>query len=83
MDVTTSDLRLWIGALASGVTRCAPSAGRLHRCGVFRYLMSRHGLDSNPASGLILAKIPKNLPVYIRKEDTERILDDVDSETDR
>ena len=35
MDVTTSDLRLWIGALASGGNSCAPYAGRLHRCGRF------------------------------------------------
>ena len=83
MDVTTSDLRLWIGALASGgnsVRTIRRKASSLRA--FFRYLMSRHGLDSNPASGLILAKIPKDLPVYIRKEDTERILDEVDSETD-
>lgn len=77
MEVTTSDLRLWIGSLASGgdsvrtIRRKASSLRSL-----FRYLMRRHGLDSNPASGLILAKIPMDLPVYIRQEDTERILDD-------
>lgn len=76
MDVTVSDLRLWIATLAregcsARTIRRKASALRAF----FRFLMRRHGLASNPASGLTLAKIPKDLPVYIRPEDTARILD--------
>lgn len=76
MDVTTPDLRLWIASLAregcsARTIRRKASALRAF----FRFLMRRHGLASNPASGLTLAKIPKDLPVYIRPEDTARILD--------
>ena len=76
MDITVSDLRLWIASLAregcsARTIRRKASALRAF----FRFLMRRHGLASNPASGLTLAKIPKDLPVYIRPEDTARILD--------
>lgn len=82
MDVTTSDLRLWIASLAREgnsprTIRRKASALRAF----FRFLMRRHGLASNPASGLTLAKIPKDLPVYVRPEDTARILDDSAAET--
>ena len=76
-DVTTSDLRLWVAQLASqgvSVRSIRRKASALRS--FFRFLMKRHGLASNPATGLILAKLPKDLPVYVRPEDTARIIDD-------
>lgn len=75
-DITTSDLRLWIGHLA----RNGASARTIRRKAsslraFFRFLMKRHGLPANPAVGLTVARIPKDLPVYIRPDDTRRILD--------
>ncbi|MCM1355738.1 MAG: tyrosine-type recombinase/integrase [Staphylococcus sp.] len=81
MSVTTSDLRLWIGSLAA--EKCGPRTIRRKASALrsfFRFLMRRHGLASNPASGLTLAKVPKDLPVYIRPEDTARILDEESGE---
>lgn len=76
MDVTTSDLRRWIATLAA--RGCSARTVRRKASSLrafFRFLMRRHGLAANPATGLTLAKIPKDLPVYIRPEDTARILD--------
>ncbi len=82
-DVSTSDLRQWIGSLSRQgnsprTIRRKASALRAF----FRYLMRNHGLTSNPATGLTLAKIPKDLPVYIRTEDTSRIIDGNHNRTD-
>ncbi|MDE6430526.1 MAG: tyrosine-type recombinase/integrase [Duncaniella sp.] len=77
LSVTTSDLRLWIGQLAAaGVTVRTIRRKASSLRAFFRFLMQRHGLPSNPASDLTLAKIPKDLPVYIRPEDTRRILEE-------
>ncbi len=81
LDVTTSDLRQWIGSL--GRQEVTPRTIRRKASSLrsfFRYLMCHHGLKSNPASTLTLAKIPKDLPVYIRPDDTARVLDDTAAE---
>lgn len=81
MDVTTSDLRLWIGTLAAkgiSVRSIRRKASSLRA--FFRFLMKRHGLPANPATGLTLAKLPKDLPVYVRPEDSARIIDEAREE---
>ena len=81
MDVTTSDLRLWIGTLAAegiSVRSIRRKASSLRA--FFRFLMKRHGLPANPATGLTLAKRPKDLPVYVRPEDSARIIDEAREE---
>ncbi len=63
LDVTTSDLRQWIGSL--GREGRSPRTIRRKASSLrsfFRFLMCHHGLKSNPASALTLAKIPKDLP---------------------
>ncbi len=42
----------------------------------YKYLMRRHGLQSNPAAELTTARMPKHLPSFIRPEQTEKILDE-------
>ena len=82
LDVTTSDLRQWIGSL--GREGRSPRTIRRKASSLrsfFRFLMCHHGLKSNPASALTLAKIPKDLPVYIRPDDTARVLDDAPTDT--
>ncbi|MCM1076251.1 MAG: tyrosine-type recombinase/integrase [Bacteroides sp.] len=79
MDVTTSDLRLWVSHLAAGGTTVRTIRRKVSAVRAFyRFLMRCHGLSSNPAAGLTLARLPKSLPVFIRKEDTERLLDEED-----
>lgn len=74
-DVTTSDLRQWIGHLARG--GCTPRTIRRKASALrafFRFLMRNHGLASNPASALTLPRLAKDLPVYIRPNETAELL---------
>ncbi len=78
MDVTQSDVRLWISSLA----RSGNSARTLKRKAsslrtFFRYLMRTHGLSVNPMTGVSLPRPSKTLPVYVRPEETEAILADL------
>jgi len=75
-DVSTSDLRQWIGRLSR--SGCSPRTVRRKTSALrsfFRFLMRNHGLKCNPASALVSVKVPHDLPVFIRPSDTERLLD--------
>ncbi len=76
LSVTTSDLRLWISHLAaSGLSarsiRRKVSALRSY----YRYLCARCGAKSNPAAELRTARPPKELPVYIRPDELNEVID--------
>lgn len=74
-DMTTSDLRLWMGQLAR--SGCSPRSMRRKASALrsfFRFMMRYHGLKANPATGLTLPRVAHDLPVFIRPADTERIL---------
>jgi integrase/recombinase XerC len=83
METTASDLRLWVAQLAKEGD--APRTIR-HKIqslrAFFRYLMRYHGLKSNPAAELSLAKTDKPLPVYVRQSETNAILDSPIDDTD-
>ena len=75
LDITTGDLRQWISHLSAQNS----SQRTIHRKlqavrAFFNYLMRYHGLKSNPAAEITLAKIDKSLPVYIRPTETNSIL---------
>ncbi len=77
MDVTTSDLRTWIAHLsATGVSARSIRRKATSLRTFFRFLMKRHGLRSNPASDLILARPAKTLPTVIAHNQIEKIMDD-------
>lgn len=81
MDVTTNDLRQWIGSLAR--EGCSPRTIRRKASALrafFRYLMRNHGLKANPASALTLSRPAKELPVYIRPNETEELLSESTAE---
>ena len=75
-DVTPSDLRVWLQSLSS--QHLSPRTVRRKVQSLrafFRFMMQRHGLTSNPASELALARTPKPLPVYIPQDETRALLD--------
>lgn len=75
-DVQLGDLRQWVIWLSR--QRCSPATVRRKIQAVrayYRYLMTRHGLKSNPAADLQLAKQSKPLPPYIRPADTAAMID--------
>lgn len=82
---TTSadDLRLWVAALA----KTGHSARTIRRKiqslrSFFSFLMKRYGMTYNPASEIEPAKMPVRLPVIVRPEETEALLDEYFDHTD-
>lgn len=75
-DVTTSDLRAWLSHIA-GENLSPRSIRRKVQSlrAFFKFMMLRHGLTSNPAAELSLARTPKPLPVYIPEAETNSMLD--------
>lgn len=78
MDVTTADLRVWIASLSRQGASAATVRRKVQALrAFFRYLMRYHGLKSNPATMLTLARLPRRLPLYVRPEETEKMLGDL------
>lgn len=76
-SVTPSDIRSWILSLADhGISHRTIRKKLSALSAFFRYLMRHHGLKSNPATEVPLAKTPRTLPVYIRQDEMEDILGD-------
>lgn len=75
LDMTTSDLRQWIASLSRegvsprSIKRKASALGAF-----FKFLMQRHGLKSNPAADLVVAKPKKTLPSVIPQDQTLAVL---------
>lgn len=75
-DVTTSDVRLWTASLAkSGIAPRSIRRKVQSLRSFFRFLMRNGIVASNPASDIILARLPKDLPVYIRQTETMDLID--------
>ncbi len=75
-DVTASDLRAWLASLdhenlSSRTIRRKVQSLRAF----FRFMTTRHGMTSNPAADLALARVSKPLPVYIPEAETNLLLD--------
>lgn len=71
--------RAWLASM--GRRRLHISTIKRRLCAVrsfYKYLQQRGGLDSNPLELLSAPKVPKLLPVWVRKEQMEYLLDDVD-----
>lgn len=82
-DTSTADLRQWIASLSAhaiGPRSIKRKASALRA--FFRFCMRRHGLKSNPADDLLLARSPKSLPSVIKASQTRAILHDAPREDD-
>lgn len=76
LDVTRSDLRLWVAHLASARTSARTIKRKVSSLRAFyRFLLRNGKVKVNPAARLTLPKPSKTLPVYVRQEETESILD--------
>lgn len=76
MDVTVSDLRLYL----SHLSRTGASAATLKRKvqalkSFYKFLMRNHGLKSSPAGALTTPRLPKRLPLNVRPDETAAMLD--------
>lgn len=80
---TLSDVRLWVSHLAR--TRLSQRSIRRKVQSLrafFDFMMRRRGMESNPASELVLARLPKTLPVYIPTDEVNAIIDSPIDEDD-
>lgn len=73
-SVTTADIRAWLSSLASQdkartIRRKAQSLRAF-----FRWLLKRGEISHNPASDIILAKIPKTLPEFVKEQEIEEVV---------
>ena len=76
LDVSDSDLRLWVAHLnARGLGRRTIRRKISALRSYFKYLCVRCGATSNPAAGLRAGRLPKELPVYVRPDELNEIID--------
>lgn len=72
---TTSDMRMWLASLSKrGETPVTVRRKAQSLRAYYRYLLKRGVIGANPASSLILPKIPKRLPDVVKGEDVENLL---------
>lgn len=75
-EIDASDIRQWLSSLASGGE--APASLRRKTQSLrafFKFLCRKKIISSNPADEIILAKLPKPLPDFIRDQDIKRVMD--------
>lgn len=76
LDLTRADLRLWVAHLASSRASARTIKRKVSSLRSFyRFLLRNGKIKANPAARLILPKPSRTLPVYVRQEETESILD--------
>lgn len=74
-DVTTSDIRAWLGTLADNKISATSLRRKTQSLrAFFRWEMQANVIASNPATDIVLAKKPKRLPDYIKETEIEELL---------
>ncbi|MBR5332304.1 MAG: tyrosine-type recombinase/integrase [Muribaculaceae bacterium] len=74
-DVTTNDLRLWVAHLAQNKASQRTIRRKVQSVRAFyRYLNKYHNINNNPAAELQLARVSKELPIYIRTGEMTNLL---------
>ncbi len=74
-DVTMADIRSWLGSMAKQLSPATLRRKAQSIRAYYHWLMKSGAVASNPASDIILAKIPKRLPSFVRENEMERLLD--------
>lgn len=75
-DITVADIRSWLATMASdGITPRTIRRKTQALRAFYRFMVKRHGMQSNPAAEIVLAKTPKPLPVYVAPGETNKMLD--------
>lgn len=81
-SVTTQDIRVWLGTIAH---TDAPSSIRRKTQSLrayFHWLLKNSKVKINPAADIVLAKLPKKLPEYVKDTDIQSILDSLRNQSD-
>lgn len=82
-DTTLAELRMWVASLAaSGISTVSIVRKIQSVRAFFRYLCRRHDLAVNPAERLATPRLPKDLPNFLRQDETMEIIDSLDAGAD-
>lgn len=83
-NYTLNQLRMWVAKLGKDGASPRTVKRKVQSLRAFySYLMRHHGLLKNPAAEIVLARVPKELPVYVRPSETSEMIDgDVYDATD-
>lgn len=80
---TLSELRMWVADLAAEKLSTTTIVRKIQAVrAFFRYLVKRQGMLENPAERLSTPRLPKNLPPFMRQEETMEKIDSLDADSD-
>ena len=78
-SLTANDIRSWLVELSKHGIKSRSVRRKLQTIrALFHWAMKRGDIQSNPASDIELAKFEQRLPIYVREEQMDFILDDED-----
>lgn len=78
-----SELRMWVAALAARKLSTVTIVRKIQAArAFFRYLNKRQGMAENPAQRLSTPRLPKDLPPFMRQEETMEKIDSLDADSD-
>ena len=80
-SVTVNDIRAWVASMSRKNLSAATIKQRLSAVRAFyRFMIKRHGLKHNPASGVRINRRGKTLPKFIDTGEMCRVLDGMENE---
>lgn len=72
---TQADLRLWLAALSRDGLKSRSIRRKAQALKSFyHFMVKEQGLRANPAVGLVSPRLPRQLPVFVRPEETAAVL---------
>jgi len=75
-DVTSKTIRSWMVLLVNGGVSARSVGRKISTLKVlFRFLMREECVDANPAERVITPKVPKRLPVFVKEQEMDFLLD--------
>jgi len=78
-----SELRMWVASLAEKKMSTVTIVRKIQSVrAFFRYLCRRQGMTENPAERLSTPRLPKELPTFMRQEQTMEKIDTLDADSD-
>ncbi|MDE7125330.1 MAG: tyrosine-type recombinase/integrase, partial [Muribaculaceae bacterium] len=76
-DTTSSDVRYWLSSLSGrGISQRSARRKLQSLRAFYRYLSKRKDVACNPAADIILSRMPKDLPVFIRQQEIADVINE-------
>lgn len=80
---TLAELRMWVASLSASKLSTVTIVRKIQSVrAFFRYLCRRQGMETNPAERFATPRLPKNLPPFLRQEQTMETIDALEKNSD-